>query len=357
MTFNPRYLTTLIGSVPYNDTVKACEQIADAVDIPLWPQMVKTSFRENMYTQYAAVLPGIVIDDVNAKITFDTTGDITAALEQFYAPYLEENVDYFALPPSHADGFYRALEVLGGREAPEPHQNWIKGHVTGPLSMGLTITDQDSRASLYNESLGDVLVKNAAMNARWQVRQLKTVRTNAIIFVDEPYLVSFGSAFVSLSREQVVAMLDEVFQAIHAEQALAGVHCCANTDWSMLLATEVDILNLDAFGYLENLALYSKDLRRFLDRGGLIAWGIVPNNAEVFSVTAEGLAEQLRRGISQICDKAASSGVVIRPHEFDNRSLLTPACGLGSETCEVSDQVLSVLVETGKILRAGSSSG
>jgi hypothetical protein len=179
------------------------------------------------------------------------------------------------------------------------------------------------------------------------------VRPNAIIFVDEPYLVSFGSAFVSLSREQVIAMLDEVFQAIHVEGALAGVHCCANTDWSVLLATEVDILNLDAFGYLENLALYSQDLRRFLDRGGVIAWGIVPNNPEVFSVTAQDLADRLRQGIGQICDKAAASGVVIRPEEFDTQSLVTPACGLGTETPEVSDRVLSVLAETGKILRAG----
>lgn len=354
MTFNPKYHTTLIGSVPYTDTVKACEQIADAVDVPLWPQMVKTGFRENMYTQFGAVLPGIVIDDANEKITFDTSGDIAAALEQFYTPYLEENVDYFALPANHADGFYRALDVLRKRKPREPYLNWVKGHVTGPISMGLTITDQDARASLYNESLADVLVKNAAMNARWQVRELKTVRSNAIIFVDEPYLVSFGSAFVSLSREQVIAMLDEVFQAIHVEGALAGVHCCGNTDWSVLLATEVDILNLDAFGYLENLSLYSQDLRRFLDRGGIVAWGIVPNNPQVLSVNAKGLADQLRHGISQICEKAAASGIVIRPEEFDTHSMLTPACGLGTETREVSDQVLSVLVETGEILRAGT---
>ncbi len=77
-------------------------------------------------------------------------------------------------------------------------------------------------------------------------------------------------------------MLDEVFTAIHAEEALAGVHCCGNTDWSVLLATQVDILNLDAYNYLEYLALFPMELREFLDRGGVVAWGIVPNNDEIF---------------------------------------------------------------------------
>ena len=90
-------------------------------------------------------------------------------------------------------------------------------------------------------------------------------------------------------------MLDEVFAAIHAEDALAGVHCCANTDWSVLLATQVDILNLDAYGYLENLALYPDELRQFIDRGGYVAWGIVPNN-ELVLTTPQTLAERMRSG-------------------------------------------------------------
>ena len=55
----------------------------------------------------------------------------------------------------------------------------------------------------------------------------------------------------------------------------------------MLLATTVDILNLDAYGYIENLALYPAELRAFLDRGGVVCWGIVPNTEEIYNVTPE----------------------------------------------------------------------
>jgi methionine synthase II (cobalamin-independent) len=346
MDFQPNFLTTLIGSVPYHNTSDTCDRIMAAVDLPVWPQMVRLGFRENMYTQYGAVLPSIRIDDQTEKITFDTAGDLTTPLEAFYTHYLEEDLDYFALQTSHAVGFYAMVERLSRTSG-----TWVKGQVTGPVSMGLTVTDQDRRASLYNEMLVDVLVKNAAMNARWQIRSLKSVRPQVIIFVDEPYMASFGSAFISLSRDQVIVMLDEVFDAIHAEAGLAGVHCCANTDWSVLLETSVDILNLDAYEYLDNLALYPHELRKFLDRGGIVAWGIVPNTQEIFSVTPQQLVQQLRTGITLVCEKAAARGVFMEPREFETRSLVTPACGLGSASTAVADEVLSVLVQVGRLLQ------
>jgi hypothetical protein len=222
------------------------------------------------------------------------------------------------------------------------------------VSLGLTVVDQDLRSILYNDLLADAIVKNAAMNARWQVRQLRAIRPHVIVFVDEPYMASFGSAFISLSREQVITMLDEIFAAIHQEGALAGVHCCANTDWSVLLGTAVDILNLDAYGYLENLALYPADLRAFLDRGGVIAWGIVPNTSDIFSVTPEGLAQRLRDGLKLIGDKARAHGVAIDVDELAQRSLIAPSCGLGPATVEIADRALDMLVRTGDVLRDGS---
>ena len=161
------------------------------------------------------------------------------------------------------------------------------------------------------------------------------------------------SAFISLSREQAIAYLDEVFNAIHLEGGVAGVHCCANTDWSVLLATNVDILNLDAYGFLENLALYPAELREYLDRGGSICWGIVPNNEQIFNESADGLADRLQDGIRLIVEKAAARGVTIQTEEFAGRSLIAPACGLGSTSIEVADRVFEMLAETGNILKRG----
>jgi methionine synthase II (cobalamin-independent) len=342
------FTTTLIGSFPHLDADTLCRSLGAAIDMPAWPQLPRRNFRESMYVQYSARLPGIELNEVNQKITFNTIDDLTPALEIFYAHVLAEDIDWFALTSDYAAGFYALLSAT--KNSPD---EWLKGHVTGPISFGLTVTDQDLRSSLYNDQLADTIVKNMALNARWQVRQLRSMRDNVIIFVDEPYLASFGSAFISLSREQVIALLDEVFAAIHLEGALAGVHCCANTDWSVLLSTQVDILSLDAYGYLENLALYPIDLRNFLDRGGRVAWGIVPNNEGILKTNAEQLADRLRSGLDLIRSKARSRGVEIRSDELTDRSLITPSCGLGSTSIEIADHVVETLARTGEVLKRG----
>jgi hypothetical protein len=182
---------------------------------------------------------------------------------------------------------------------------------------------------------------------------LKTIGENVILFVDEPYMASFGSAFISLSREQALDYMNEVYDAAHSEGALVGVHCCGNTDWGLLLASHADILNLDANGFLENLALYPAELRTFLDRGGAVCWGIIPNNELILKETASSLAERLRAGLKLISEKASARGVNISTDELSTRSLIAPACGLGSTTVEIADRVFDALAETGDILKNG----
>ncbi len=344
----PPYGSTTVGSFPHLDGQELSQRLARFLDIPSWPQLSRRSFYENMYVQFSAALPAVQLDDEREKISFDTTGDLSEPLEIFYTHYLADDLDAFALTPKVAAGFFEMLDALESTPG-----DWVKGQVTGPISLGLTVTDQDLRASLYNELLADPIVKNTAMNARWQIRQLQNVRSKVIISVDEPYMAAFGSAFISLSREQVRSMLDEVFEAIHDEGALASVHCCANTDWSVLLTTTVDILNLDAYGYVEHLALYPAELRAFLDRGGAFMWGIVPNNDDILQTTPGALVDRLRNGMELIQNKAQARGVTISPDELASRSLVTTSCGLGPATAEIAGRAMEILLQTSSLLQAG----
>ena len=341
----PPFSTTAVGSFPHPEAQPLTGRLVDRLDIPAWPQLSRRTFLENMYIQYSASLPAVRLDEENEKITFDTAGDLLGPMEEFYGRYLSEDPELFALTPGYAAGFFALLDSLEGSTG-----DCVKGQVTGPISVGLTVTDQDLKASLYNEMIADALIKNAAMNARWQIRKLKEYRSGIIMSVDEPYMAAFGSAFIALEREQVITMLDEVFDAIHQEGAFASVHCCANTDWSVLLGTTVDILNLDAYGYLENLALYPAELRAFLDRGGHIMWGIVPNNEDIFETTPEALTRQLQDGFELIQARAQSRGIGISVDALASRSILTTSCGLGPTTVEVADRSLDVLALTRKFL-------
>lgn len=338
--------TTATGSFPHGDESELSQLLVSCLDIPCWPQLPRRNFRERMYVQYSTSLPAIKVDEFRERVYFDTSCDFSGTLEKFYSSYLAEDIAAFKLDPDFAIGFYSLLDALD-----VDSDGWVKGQVTGPISFGLTVTDQELRPSLYHELLADVIVKNMAGNARWQICQLRSIRPNVILFVDEPYLAAFGSAFISLERQQAVRMLDEVFEAIHQERALAGVHCCANTDWSILLDTTVDILNIDAYGYLERLALYPAELRDFLDRGGLVAWGIVPNSEEIYAATPERLARRLCQGLELIQNKAKARGIELSTGELIQRSLLTTSCGLGPTTVPVAEKALEILVGTGEIIR------
>jgi len=156
------FLTTHVGSIPHRAVNSLVERLNDFLDIPAWPQLPRRSFRENMYALYSPALPAICEDAVREKVYFDTGEDITEALETFYTPVLADDVKAFALRPEHANGFFAMLDALKKTEG-----KWAKGQVTGPISFGLTVTDQNLRASLYDELLADVILKNTAMNGRW----------------------------------------------------------------------------------------------------------------------------------------------------------------------------------------------
>lgn len=347
------YLTTHVGSVPHADAHDLTANLLSNLDIPCWLQRPRRDFRENIYTQYAPTLPGaVVLADKEKAVINLSAADFDAQLESFYQSVIDDDVNAFALHPEYAQGFYALTDAL--KEAPS---QFAKGQVMGPISFRLTVTDQNGRACLYNDVYVDVLVKHMTFNARWQVKQLQEVseprlrNRQVILFVDEPYMASFGSAYVNLGKEQVIAWLDEIYEALHAAGAITGTHCCGNTDWGVLLNTKVDILNLDAYDFIENLALYPVELREFLDRGGAICWGLIPNNNHIFHETPQSLVDKLRNGVRLICEKAAKRGVTIRPDEFASRSLLAPACGLGLASVEIAERVFEVLSETSIILK------
>ena len=146
----------------------------------------------------------------------------------------------------------------------------VKGHITGPFTWGMAVTDENRRPVLYDETAADAVVKHLNMKARWQESKLRELCDNTIIFFDEPYMSAAGSAFVSIPRERITELIEGTFENV---QSLKGVHCCGNTDWSVLLSADVDIINYDAYNYLDTIFYFEQDLKAFITRGGRIAPG------------------------------------------------------------------------------------
>lgn len=322
-------MPTAIGSMPHKEPGKACALVAKYLsEIPFWPQLPKRSFLENMYAQYSEAFPGLVIEQ--DKIYVNLSQGLDEPLEKLYSAYLEGKVEDFTISKEYAAGLHEFLKHRPSNPIA------VKGHITGPFTWGMTVTDENRRPVLYDETAADAVVKHLNMKARWQESRLRELSDNTIIFFDEPYMSAAGSAFVSIPRERIIELIEGTFENV---RSLKGVHCCGNTDWSILLNTSVDIINFDAYSYGHTIALYP-EVKDFIERGGVIAWGIVPREDKLLqNEVVKNLLDRLTDCMAGLERKGVGRDKLLR------QSLLTPACGLEPASEEGAEKALELLAD------------
>ena len=339
---NTKFLSTAIGSMPFDDAQKAVEVSLNMLDAPIWPQLPRLGLLEQMEVQYSEGLPCAVVDSEKSRMYFQTGKDYSEDFAVFYEQYMaafdpdegDGDCSSMAISQTYSKGIYALEKALQGKgKLP-----WLKVQTTGPCSFALTIVDENKRAIYYNEEFRDVIVKAMAMKCRWQLQKFAPFADNLICFIDEPILSAFGSStYVSVNREDVVAILAEVIDAVHAENALAGIHCCGNTEWSILIDAGVDIVNFDAFGYGETIAMYPEAVKKHLENGNFLAWGVVPTSKEIREQTVESLEAQLEKVMDHLAAQDIDKGMIAR------QAILTPSCGTGSLDPEDAQMVFTLL--------------
>jgi hypothetical protein len=290
-----------------------------------------------MYVQFMEQVPSVIVDQQNEKVYVDTGS--TRGIERFYDDVASHNVNAFRISEVAAPGLYRLLERL---PEIEDEVQVIKGQLTGPFTLGLGLKDEKGRSIIYNSAYFDIIKKALHMKAAWMISFIKGRFPNkeVMIFFDEPFMVSFGSAFVSVAKSEVASLMNEVLSGLGVER---GVHCCGNTDWSVLFSLDADIINYDAFNFLETIFYFKDELAAFLRRGGAISPGIVPSSEAALSCSVEdliGLWHKFGGAVDSL-----GSGAQWR------NWLVTPSCGVGSLTPHEAERVLQLLTaldEAGK---------
>ena len=329
-------LPTMIGSMPHTSPDEACRAVLRHLPaLPAWPQLPGRTPRESMYAQYSEGFPGVVIED--ARIYIDRSQDIDGGLERLWAAHGANDLSAWGTSPEYAAGLHALLSARADRATA------LKGQVTGPISWGLAVADGDQWA-IYDDTLAEAIAMHLRLKAAWQYRELSRVCRDVIIFLDEPYLTSLGSAFVSLPPDRVRGLLEETLGGIGG---LKGLHCCGNTDWSLLLELPIDILSFDAFSYAGSLAAYAPQVRSFIKRGGAVAWGIVPNDEE--HLAREGpasLRDRLEETMAAFVAEDTTLALLVE------QSLVTPSCGLASVSPEAAEQALALVAQISDGMRS-----
>jgi len=300
-------LTTAMAVMPHTDVGQALKT-ALSMDIPFWPQLPNLNYYEDMYVQAAEHFPGILLDIEKRTLRF--------SLEKFINEVEEtmthfEEPQYFDISKVYSAVYHRFLSMdFSKRPA-------IRGQLEGPISFGLNVLDQDDRPILFDDTVRPFMIEFMAKRVNVQLKRLKGLNKNAFMFIDEPGLQFVFSAMAGYGDQKAKIDLESFFSMIDRPR---GIHLCGNPDWDFLLGLDMDILSLDVYSNGEVFANYSNSIKRFLDRGGIIVWGIVPTNFEPFAQENTSSLEKRLEEIWQILDRKG-----IDQDFLLSRSLLSPA--------------------------------
>lgn len=342
--FLPPGTTTAIGSLPHPDPGAAAAFVLDgACEVPFWPQLPRRDFREGMILQFAEGFPGLLLDGTGRRGHVVRREGFIEELTAFYERLLDPGAE-FPLTPDHAAGFFAFEEQLDRRlERPA----WVKGQITGPLTFGLGLNFEDGRPVYADPDLREAAIRLMARRAAWQVRRLRGLaREGVLLFIDEPIYSALGTAaYLSVSPADLKTTVRGVSEAIRAEGAIVGLHCCGEADWESVLGLDIDLLSFDSWNYGESVALRPAAVRVFLERGGRLAFGAVPTGEEIAGTDERAIATALDRSIAALVSRGVPERLL------RERSLVTPSCGCGTLRLEETVRVFRLLRTAGEHLR------
>ncbi len=341
-----------IGSLPHNNLEKAMELVkVNFEKIPFWPQLTKLGKNEDMIFQFLENMPSFFLDEVSGKVYLEIeSAQFFEDTEQFFSDYQEitENIncgkiDKYAV--NNSSTFPKFLEIIRNTKPA-----YAKGQIVGPFTLAVSLVDRFGKCALYDETLKEIIIKTLVLKALWQIKSIRDANsdTTPIIFIDEPSISQLGtSAYLTISSDEVVKMLKEISDLIRANGGMSAVHCCGKCDWNIPIRAGVDIINPDAYTYSQNISLFSRDLEKYLARGGKIAWGIVP------TLKPEILEKADLNFVINIFDKAVK---YLTKKGIDERiiienSLVTPSCGAGSLSEELAGKAMKLTKQLSDTLK------
>jgi hypothetical protein len=333
---SPHSIASGVGSLPHADPALAVDNVLRLCPaMPYAPTLPNISPFESIIWHDSEFLPGRVIE--GNKLSVDRSVDFSQDMEQIYLDFMEQNIDRYAASYEYGAGYYEMAKR-------DLSSVWCaKCQVTGPVTFGLTIADQDRRPLAYDAQYFDMLSKMLALRARWYESLIqKTGAPQTLVIVDEPYLAALGSSVMQITPEMVVSALEDIGSLIEGG---IGVHCCSNTDWGFLMSLNPAVISLDAYGTSREFLLYRDQIRAYLKAGGIIAWGIVPAELDKFNLeTTEALWQRYLSIRNEL-------EPVVGFELFDAQAIITPSCGLRLADVPGAVRIMESVAEISKRAR------
>jgi len=319
-------VATAVGSLPHTDGSAAADFVLELLpDLPAVPSLPRRSPAERILAHGLVGVRGIAIDeDGDVRVDVDRLDPLAAVV----------------LDPDHdAFGGLRAfLAAAVGRQGP------VKWQVVGPVTMGLALARRGAPPALAFDVAVRAVREHLRTVRQWVADALPGCPQ--IVVIDEPGFSGVMEPGFPIPPDTAIDLTSGALAAIE-QQAVMGVHCCAEGDWAAVAATGPRILSVPADVALVDVAGH---LSSFLDAGGWIAWGAVPTDRPVATAS-----DRYLRDLSALWGALVQQGC--DPARLRNQALVTPACGLALHDEAQAALVLRLTNEVAARVREQSTAG
>ena len=336
-----------IGSLPHKNVEDAMKLVKSVFKkVPYWPQLAHVNRNEDMTLQVLQGFPGLEKKEDDGSIFVNNESDaFFEQLEELFVDYEEimagndDLLEKYAIKDECSSTFLPFLKIVE-----ETKPNFAKGQVVGPFTLATSLNDLSGRCVYYDETLREIVSKLLSLKVLWQMKNIKKVSpdTTPIIFIDEPSISQLGtSAFITISTEEVVSILKELSEIIQNAGGLSAIHCCGKCDWSIPIASCVDLINLDAFSFAQNLSLFAGDVEKFLKNDGFLTFGVVPtlDKDALIKTDIDEMMNKFDSAVSYLVEKGIDKDLIL------NHCNVSTSCGAGSLDVELAEKAIKLTGE------------
>lgn len=314
-----------IGSLPHQDPVAAAAFAIAEFDIATVPTLPRRTPAETMLGQAAASLDGVELGD-DGRLTVDRSLT-TASLRT---------------PDLHGDSAsgLRAFLDLAAKVRLDGAP--VKWQFVGPVTLGAELT----RAGVEPERAFAIAADVVSSNLEAMAAVIGDALPNSrqLVLLDEPSFGGLMDQNFPIAPDHAIDLMSSAMAAL-PKGTTAGVHCCAPCDVATLLASGPAVVSLPVAPDVVDWVGY---IARFLDDGGVIAWGVVATDGPVPSVV-----ERPWRALSDLWCSLVQLGC--DPVLLRRQGLVSPHCGLAMHAPSVARRIVRLSADVGKRVKDQSA--
>jgi hypothetical protein len=308
-----------VGSLPHRDPAAAAAFGIGEFGVATIPSLPGRSIAESILGQAAVGLPGLSVG-----------ADGSLCVDDRAVPALD--VDAGRLLDTDAFVGFRAFLDLAGKIRLDGAP--VKWQFVGPVTLGVAL-----EAAGLDRTTAFVV---AAARVRAALRELSdevaAVLPNSpqMVVIDEPSFAHMMSPGFLIPPDEAIDLMSGAMASLPST-TLAGIHCCAPCDVATMLAAGPGVISVPVSAELVDWAGY---LSRFLDDGGVVAWGVVATDGPV-----PAKADRAWRDLSDVWCGLVQRGC--DAVQLRRRSVITPHCGLASHSVSVARQIARLTADVG----------